>query len=152
MKTPSSSPMLYVKTLHETGEPHQFSRSLKLIPTDTSTGNTSSGISKYRHVIKIRACRETLSWRHNRQVPAFRFNIAWIRSIPTAHVTAVACPYKELAGRVCMHFGCVRTHFQVFMNLAEIFFLRWFSEVRKKHFRRNFRKCSRMRTNVLNCT
>src|SRR4029434_5281798 len=25
-----------------------------------------------------------------------------IRSIPTAQVTTVACPYKELAGRVCM--------------------------------------------------
>src|SRR4029434_1297701 len=59
--------MLYVKTLHETGEPHQFSHLLKLIPTDTPTGNTSSVISKYRHVIKIRACRETLSWRHNKR-------------------------------------------------------------------------------------
>src|SRR4029434_6716953 len=38
------------------------------------------------------------------------------------------------------HFGCVRTHFQAFMNQAEIFFLRWSSEVRKKYFRRNFRK------------
>src|SRR4029434_5326292 len=47
------------------------------------------------------------------------------------------------------HFCCLRTHFQAFMNLAEIFFLRWFSEVRKKHFRRNFRKCLRMRPNVL---
>src|SRR4029434_7339671 len=32
----------------------------------------------------------------------FRVAFAWIRSIPTAHVTMVACPYKELAGRVCM--------------------------------------------------
>src|SRR4029434_6566040 len=46
------------------------------------------------------------------------------------------------------HFCCVRTHFQAFMNLADMFFLRWFSVVRKKHFRRNFRKCSRMRPNV----
>src|SRR4029434_7568604 len=45
------------------------------------------------------------------------------------------------------HFCCLRTHFQAFMNLAEIFFLRWFSEVCKKYFRRNFRKCSRMRPN-----
>src|SRR4029434_9167762 len=30
------------------------------------------------------------------------------------------------------HFCCLRTHFQAFMNLAEMFFLRWFSEVRKK--------------------
>src|SRR4029434_8293823 len=33
----------------------------------------------------------------------FRVAFAWIRSIPTAHVTTVACPYKELAGRVCLH-------------------------------------------------
>src|SRR4029434_7172125 len=32
----------------------------------------------------------------------FRVDFAWIRSIPTAHVTTVACLYKELAGRVCM--------------------------------------------------
>ena len=32
----------------------------------------------------------------------FRVAFTWIRSIPTAHVTRVACPYKELAGRVCM--------------------------------------------------
>src|SRR4029434_11113111 len=48
------------------------------------------------------------------------------------------------------HFGCVRTHFQPFMNQAESFFLRWSSEIRKKTFRRNFRKCSRMRTNLFN--
>ena len=43
------------------------------------------------------------------------------------------------------HFCCVGTHFQAFMNLSDVFFLRCFSEARKKHFRRNFRKCSRMR-------
>ena len=45
-----------------------FCSLLQLIQTYTPTGNTSSVISKYRHVIgliKIRACRETLSWRHN---------------------------------------------------------------------------------------
>ena len=31
-----------------------------------------------------------------------RFRVAWIRSILTAHVTTVACPYKELSGHVCM--------------------------------------------------
>ena len=31
------------------------------------------------------------------------------------------------------------------MNLADVFFLRCFSEARKKHFRRNLRKCLRMR-------
>src|SRR4029434_6733321 len=43
------------------------------------------------------------------------------------------------------HFCCVGTHFQAFMNLADVFFLRCFSEAGKKHFRRNFRKCLRMR-------
>ena len=43
------------------------------------------------------------------------------------------------------HFWCVGTHVQAFMNLVEVFFLRCFSQARKKHFRRNFRKCSRMR-------
>ena len=43
------------------------------------------------------------------------------------------------------HFCCVGTHVQAFMNLVEVFFLRCFSEARKKHFRRNFRKFSRMR-------
>src|SRR4029434_634243 len=38
------------------------------------------------------------------------------------------------------HFCCVGTHFQAFMNLADVFFLLCFSEARKKHFRRNFRK------------
>src|SRR4029434_5611821 len=46
------------------------------------------------------------------------------------------------------HFCCVGTHFEAFMNLADVFCLRWFSEARKKHFRRNFRKCSRMRAIV----
>src|SRR4029434_8258975 len=46
--------------------------------------------------------------------------------------------------------SCVRKPFRAFINPAEVFFLRWFSEVRKKHFRRNFRKCSRMRPNM--CT
>src|SRR4029434_6854782 len=56
---------------------------------------------------------------------------------------------KTLPGKLSSeHFCCVGTHFQAFMNLAEVFFLRCFSEVRKKHFRRNFRKCSRMRPNV----
>ena len=42
-------------------------------------------------------------------VLAFRFDMTrlrvafvWTRYIPTAHVTTVACPYKVLAGRVCM--------------------------------------------------
>src|SRR4029434_9148917 len=43
------------------------------------------------------------------------------------------------------HFGCIGTHFQAFMNLVDVFSLRCFSEARKKHFRRSFRKCSRMR-------
>ena len=43
------------------------------------------------------------------------------------------------------HFCCIGTHFQAFMNLSDVFFLRCFSEARKKPFRRNFRKCSRMR-------
>ena len=43
------------------------------------------------------------------------------------------------------NFCCVGTHFKAFMNLADVFFLRFFSEARKKHFRRNLRKCSRMR-------
>src|SRR4029434_8824115 len=47
------------------------------------------------------------------------------------------------------HFCCVGTHFQAFMNLADVFFLRCFSEALKKQFRRNFRKCSRMRPIVL---
>ena len=47
------------------------------------------------------------------------------------------------------HFCCVGTHVQAFMNLVEVFFLRCFSEACKKHFRRNFRKCSRMRPNNL---
>src|SRR4029434_1742847 len=76
------------------------------------------------------------------------------RSIPIAHVTTVACPYKEQAGRLCLqiqvhenalsisetssgehsseHFCCVRTHFQAFINPADMFFLRCFSEARKK--------------------
>ena len=70
----------------------------------------------------------------------FRVAFVWIRSIPTAHVTRVACPYKELTGGVFI---------QAFMNQVEIFFLRQTSEVRKKRFRRNFRKCSRMRPIVL---
>src|SRR4029434_1309182 len=45
------------------------------------------------------------------------------------------------------NFCCVGPHFQAFMNLADVFSLRCFSEARKKHFRRNFRKCSRMRPN-----
>src|SRR4029434_2703476 len=51
-------------------------------------------------------------------------------------------------------FCCVGPHFQACMNLADVFCLRCFSEARKKHFRRNFRKCSRMRAIVranLNC-
>src|SRR4029434_9773400 len=43
------------------------------------------------------------------------------------------------------NFCCVGPHFQACMNLADVFSLRCFSEARKKHFRRNFRKCSRMR-------
>ena len=43
------------------------------------------------------------------------------------------------------NFCCVGPHFQACMNLADVFCLRCFSEARKKHFRRNFRKCSRMR-------
>src|SRR4029434_4018378 len=46
------------------------------------------------------------------------------------------------------NFCCVGPHFQACMNLADVFCLRCFSEARKKHFRRNFRKCSRMRANV----
>src|SRR4029434_1107078 len=42
----------------------------------------------------------------------------------------------------------VGTHFQAFMNLSDVFFFRCFSEASKKHFRRNFRKCSRMKPNV----
>src|SRR4029434_660696 len=47
------------------------------------------------------------------------------------------------------HFCCVGPHFQAFRNLADVFFLRCFSEARQKHFRRNLRKCSRMRPNLL---
>src|SRR4029434_1168022 len=47
------------------------------------------------------------------------------------------------------HFCCVGPHFQACINLADVFCLRCFSEARKKHFRRNFRKCSRMRPPVL---
>ena len=47
------------------------------------------------------------------------------------------------------NFCCVGPHFQACMNLADVFCLRCFSEARKKHFRRNFRKCSRMRAIVL---
>src|SRR4029434_5987150 len=43
------------------------------------------------------------------------------------------------------NFCCLGPHFQACMNLADVFCLRCFSEARKKHFRRNFRKCSRMR-------
>src|SRR4029434_4990010 len=43
------------------------------------------------------------------------------------------------------NFCCVGPHFQACMNLADVFCLRCFSKARKKHFRRNFRKCSRMR-------
>src|SRR4029434_10606782 len=46
------------------------------------------------------------------------------------------------------NFCCVGPHFQACMNLADVFCLRCFSEARKKHFRRNFRKCSRMRAIV----
>src|SRR4029434_10191865 len=46
------------------------------------------------------------------------------------------------------HFCCLGPHFQACMNLADVFCLRCFSEARKKHLRRNFRKCSRMRANV----
>ena len=49
------------------------------------------------------------------------------------------------------NFCCVGPHFQACMNLADVFCLRCFSEARKKHFRRNFRKCSRMRANDLSC-
>src|SRR4029434_3611211 len=73
----------------------------------------------------------------------FRVAFVWIRSIPTAHVTTVTCPYNELSGvYVCTfrctrtrfqfkkplpgehsseHFYCLRTHFQAFMNLVDIF-------------------------------
>src|SRR4029434_3530787 len=47
------------------------------------------------------------------------------------------------------NFCCVGPHFQACMNLADVFCLRCFSEARKKHFRRNFRKFSRMRAIVL---
>ena len=47
------------------------------------------------------------------------------------------------------NFCCVGPHFQACMNLADVFCLRCFSEARKKHFRRNFRKCSRMRAIVI---
>src|SRR4029434_7983381 len=43
------------------------------------------------------------------------------------------------------NFCCVGPHFQACMNLADVFCLGCFSEAYKKHFRRNFRKCSRMR-------
>src|SRR4029434_9913010 len=47
------------------------------------------------------------------------------------------------------NFCCVGPYFQACMNLADVFCLRCFSEARKKHFRRNFRKCSRMRAIVV---
>src|SRR4029434_6128763 len=46
------------------------------------------------------------------------------------------------------NFCCVGPHFQACMHLADVFCLRCISEARKKHFRRNFRKCSRMRAIV----
>ena len=100
---------------------------------------------------------------------AFRLDITCVPvallivPILTAYVTAVACPYRELSGRVYMQiqehedvlstlenssrgaqlrkFCCVGTHFQAFRNLSDVLFLRCFSEARKKHFRRNERKC-----------
>src|SRR4029434_3789574 len=47
---------------------------------------------------------------------------------------------KPLPGEHSSEHCCVRTHFQVFMNLADIFFLHWFSEVRKKTFQKKLQK------------
>ena len=51
-------------------------------------------------------CTDEVRSAFTKPVLAFRFDMTvaftWIRSILTAHVTMVACPYKELAGRVCM--------------------------------------------------
>ena len=46
------------------------------------------------------------------------------------------------------HFGCVRTHFQAFMN--PIFSYVGLSIFRRRYLRRHLRKCSRMRPIVPN--
>src|SRR4029434_10092155 len=75
----------------------------------------------------IRSCRGVYVCKFRGMRTRFQFN----KTLPVEHSSE--------------HFCCVGTHFQAFMNLLDVFFLRCFSEARKKHFRRNFRKCSRMR-------
>src|SRR4029434_6604924 len=48
------------------------------------------------------------------------------------------------------HFRCERTHFQAFMNQAEIFFLRWSSEVCKKE--KIQKKLQKMFENEAHCS
>ena len=83
----------------------------------------------------------------------------WLRALIRSWQGVYVCKFRSTRTRFQFkktlpgehsseHFCCVGTHVQAFMNLVEVFFLRCFSEARKKHFRGNFRKCSRMRPNV----
>src|SRR4029434_254991 len=97
----------------------------------------SRGFDRVRLSTSLRLCALIRSWRgvYVCKFRCTRTRIQFKKPLPGEHSSE--------------HFCCVRTHFQASMNSADMFFLRCFFEVRKKHFRRNFRKCSRMRPNII---
>src|SRR4029434_9265529 len=83
----------------------------------------------------------------------------WLRALIRSWQGVYVCKFRSTRTRFQFkktlpgehspeNFCCVGPHFQACMNLSDVFCLRCFSEARKKHFRRNFRKCSRMRAIV----
>src|SRR4029434_4706057 len=76
----------------------------------------------------------------------FESEVAFALPVECAQV-AIACPYKELAGRFCMQVQ-LRTHFQAVMNPAEIFSEVGLSRLVRRYLIRHLRKCSRMRSIV----
>src|SRR4029434_5310293 len=91
------------------------------------------------------------------RIGRFRLHTSlWLRALIRSWQGVYVCKFRSTRTRFQFkktlprehspeNFCCVGPHFQACMNLADVFCLRCFSEARKKHFRRNFRKCSRMR-------
>src|SRR4029434_10961776 len=90
----------------------------------------SRGFGRFRLYTSLRLCELIRSWRgvYVCKSRCTRTRFQFQKPRPGEHSSE--------------HIGCVRTHFQAFMNQAEIFSDFGLPKSVRKHFRRHFRKCS----------
>src|SRR4029434_5541034 len=90
----------------------------------------SRGFGRFRLYTSLRLCELIRSWRgvYVCKSRCTRTRFQFQKPRPGEHSSE--------------HFCCVRTHFQAFMNQAEIFSDFGLPKSVRKHFRRHFRKCS----------